>query len=37
MEKKNIDETQVLFEERVGLCTITLCQDRRHPVGEKKQ
>ena len=21
---KNIDETQVLFEERVGLCTITL-------------
>ena len=36
-KKKNIDETQVLFEERVGLCTITLCQDRRHPVGEKNE
>lgn len=36
-KKKNIDENPTLFEERVGVCSISMCLDKRHPRGEKDE
>ncbi len=36
-KKKIFDEISVLFEERVGVCSISMCLDKRHPKGEKDE
>lgn len=36
-KKKILDKTYTLFEERVGICYISLGLDTRHPKGEKDE
>lgn len=36
-KKKKFDEISVLFEERVGVCSISMCLDKRHPKREKDE
>ena len=36
-KKKIFDEISVLFEERVGVCSISMCLDKRHPKREKDE
>ena len=36
-KKKIFDENPTLFEERVGVCSITMCLDKRHPKGDEDE